>query len=290
MNSQPATYQLVDLGRGKKLERFGDRLVVRPCPVQESPQRTLEAWRRADLEFVRQPKQPKNERGRWVPHRPVPATWQLTAGPLVMNLQPTPFGHLGVFPEQMANWEWISKMSGRLTGLQALNLFAYTGGTSLALAAAGAQVVHLDSSRSVVQWAQRNSIDSGLGQAPIRWIIDDALTFLKREIRRGRRYDIIVADPPAFGHGLKRKGWKFDRDLDRLLEYLAVLTRGVPRIVLLTGHSIGCDSNALLARVQTHFSELASEKWESGPMVLTAETGKRLPSGYLVRYADVFSL
>lgn len=286
VNSQTATYELIDVGGGKKLERFGECLVARPCPVSEAPERSVAAWRRIDLEFVRQSVSDPNARGRWLTHRPPPPTWQLRSGPLVLNLQPTPFGHLGAFPEQLANWDWIRQMSGPLAGMRAINLFAHTGGTTLALASCGAQVVHLDSSRSAVNWARRNSVDSRLDQAPIRWIVDDALTFLEREVRRGRRYEIVVADPPAFGHGPKRQGWKFDRDLNRLLALLAQLTAGRPRLVLFTGHSAGCDAGELLARTRSHFPELADDRWESGQMTLTSRTEKQLPAGYFVRFVN----
>src|SRR5262249_30555667 len=154
-------------------------------------------------------------------------------------------GHLGVFPEQAASWDWIVEAVGRNAGLRLLNLFAYTGGSTLAAAATGASVTHVDSARNVVAWGRRDAVLSGLAAAPIRWIADDALAFVRREVKRGRRYDGVILDPSTYGHGVRGQTWRLESHLEELLSLCRELIEGVPRLVLLTCHAAEFDSRRL---------------------------------------------
>ena len=271
-------YELVDFGDGQKLERFSGVLVRRDCPAANRSKASPKLWEARALSFSRQSKEG------WGNLDQVPSPWtvQLNSG-VSMTLSPTPFGHLGLFAEQSVNWEWIDQQRDQLRGLRAINLFAYTGATTLALAAAGASVTHVDSARKVVGWARENAQLSGLAHAPIRWIVDDALTFTRREIKRGRQYDMVVADPPAFGHGLKRQAWKLERDMGELLNNLAILCGGSKKIGLLTAHSLGYDAPDLAADVARAF-QLSRSKLDTGQMNLKTRKGRELESGFYVRF------
>ncbi len=274
-------YELVDFGDGEKLERFAGVLVRRDCPAAHRSKANPKLWKSHVLSFSRQSKQG------WDNLDQVPSPWtvQLNSG-VSMGLSPTPFGHLGLFAEQSVNWEWIGQHRDQLRGLRAINLFAYTGATTLALAAAGASVTHVDSARKVVGWARQNAQLSGLEHAPIRWIVDDALTFIRREIKRGRQYDVVVADPPAFGHGLKRQAWKLERDIGELLKNLANLCGGSIKMGLLTAHSLGYDEPDLAADVARAF-QLSPSALDTGQMNLKTEEGRELESGFYVRFGGL---
>ena len=271
-------YELVDFGNGEKLERFAGVLVRRDCPAANGPKANPRAWDNRALSFSRQ------SRDGWINLDQVPKEWtiQLASG-VSLELSPTPFGHLGLFPEQWVNWQWVDDRRERLHGLRVLNLFAYTGATTLALATAGASVTHVDSARKVVGWARKNAELSGLGDAPIRWIVDDALSFVRREIKRGRQYDMVVADPPAFGHGLKRQAWKLERDMVELLEGLATLTRDEMKVGLLTGHSLGYGAPDL-ARDMARAFQVPRSALDTGQMNLNTAAGRKLKSGFYVRF------
>ena len=270
-------YELLDFGDGEKLERFAGTLVRRDCPAANRRKAHSQIWNQRCLSFSRDSKQG------WRNLDLLPDDWTLDWNGIRLMLQPTPFGHLGVFAEQAQNWEWIRQGKWDLDGLQAINLFAYTGATTLALAGAGAAVTHVDSARTVVQWARQNAAASGLGEAPIRWIVDDVLSYLGREIKRGKQYDIVIADPPSFGHGVKRQGWKIERDMTELLRRLAVLTQGETRLALVTGHSIGRGPVDLADEVAREFG-LERSQLITGEMNLETVAGSRLSSGYYVRF------
>ena len=272
-------YELVDFGDGEKLERFSGILVRRDCPAANQPKSKPAEWDPRAVSFSRESNQG------WINLDRIPQRWtmELSSG-IVLELSPTPFGHLGMFAEQSVNWQWIGQRRGQLEGLRAINLFAYTGATTLALATAGASVTHVDSARKVVSWARRNAELSGLATAPIRWIVDDALSFVRREIRRGKQYDIVVADPPSFGHGVKRQAWKFDRDLGALLKDLAMVTDGSLRMALVTGHSVGYGAIDLAQDVARHL-RISRTKLDTGNMNLTTIGGADLMAGYYVRFA-----
>lgn len=231
------SYELLDFGHGRKLERFGDHVLDRPSPpaMGDSPARA-EIWRRATGRYERL----TGEQGIWQPADALPEQWTLAGDHFQLLLKPTPFGHIGVFPEQIANWRWIAEQVCRAgVPMSVLNLFAYTGGSTLAAAAAGASVAHVDSARNVVAWARLNAERSALADAPIRWLVEDARRFVERELRRGRGYEGVILDPPSYGHGTDQRPWKLEDHLPPLLDNALRLLRDRGRFLLFSCHSPG---------------------------------------------------
>jgi len=224
-------YELLDSGGGRKLERFGEFTLIRP-EAQAKWAAALPAtrWDAAHAEFVKQ----QEERGEWKLRKAMPERWAMKRKALKFWVQPAPSGHVGVFPDQACHWDWIAEVT-RSAGRQVkvLSLFAHTGLATLAAAAAGAEVTHVDASRKAVSRARENQKLSELGERPIRWIVDDALTFVKREARRGNRYDAMMLDPPVFGRGPDGEIWKLDESLPELLDACLVLLSESPVFVLL---------------------------------------------------------
>jgi 23S rRNA (cytosine1962-C5)-methyltransferase len=225
-------YELLDSGGGAKLERFGEFTLLRPEPQAKWPRKLLkERWDAADAEFV---KLNKEERGEWKFRRKIPSRWEIQRKHLRFWVQPSPSGHVGVFPDQAIHWDWIDEAVRRAARpVKALCLFGHTGLATLAAAAAGAQVTHVDASRKAVTWARENQSLSALSDRPVRWIIEDALTFVQREARRGNRYDALMLDPPRFGRGPDSEIWKLDESLPELLSACAKLLSDSPLFVLL---------------------------------------------------------
>jgi 23S rRNA (cytosine1962-C5)-methyltransferase len=225
-------YELVDSGAGQKLERFGEFMLVRPEP-QARWAATLPAqrWETADAEFA---KGKGGQQGEWEFRKPIPARWVMRRGNLKFWVQPAPSGHVGMFPDQACHWDWIEEVTRRAAGpVRALCLFGHTGLATLAAAAAGAEVTHVDASRRAVTWARENQSLSGLRERPIRWIVEDALTFVRREERRGNQYDAMVVDPPKFGRGPGGEIWKMEESLPELLSACGKLLSASPVFVLL---------------------------------------------------------
>jgi 23S rRNA (cytosine1962-C5)-methyltransferase len=315
-------YQLLDFGDGRRLERFGPLTLDRPCPAAENMRRAdLEMWQNADARFEAR----NDENGQWVCRRELPERWSIAHGRLRFELKRTDFGHLGVFPEQAENWDWLGRElkvesreqrvesresrvksqrsplppgEGQGEGgesrkpkaesgerediLRVLNLFAYTGGSTLAAAACGAEVTHVDAARNIVAWARRNAELSGLAEAPIRWIVEDAQKFVKRELKRGRRYDAVILDPPSYGHGPRGEVWRLSKHLPRLLAMCAELTDGRPAFMLLTCHTPGYDWASLSDMMQ---EALGSEgQCAAHALTIPAASGAKLPSGIVVRW------
>ena len=205
---------------------------------------------------------------------------------LKFALRCTPFGHVGLFPEQAANWDWIAdcvRCAGR--PLEVLNLFAYTGGATLAAAAAGASVVHVDAARNIIAWARRNAELSGLEKSPIRWIVDDALTFVRREVRRGRRYDAVILDPPTYGHGPRGQSWKIDSDLRELLAECRKLFVE-PEFALFTCHTPAIDRHAAAGLLANLLPAPDAGHIESPDLTLTASTGPQFSAGVAARWRE----
>ena len=272
-------YELLDFGDGKKLERIAGVDVVRDCPAArlKRPKQPMIESNGCGLSFSKLDKQ-------WRNLDCVPEPWLLKFGNIKFNLRPTPFGHLGVFCEQAQNWHWILNLPDDLTGLNAINLFAYTGGTTLAMASRGVNVVHVDAAKPVVNWARENAKSSSLEDASVRWIVDDAIKFVQREIRRGNRYDIIVADPPAIGHAGKKMTWKFDRDVENLFHLLGELLADHPKAVLMTCHTDGFDSSDLMSLSKNYFDTSQCGRSENGTMDLICHDGRKLNCGHFFRW------
>jgi 23S rRNA (cytosine1962-C5)-methyltransferase len=283
---QPEQYQLLDFGQGLRWENFGGIVVSRETPAVDQSVNYLtnnKHARRVSLHFSRQ--SPEGEPGCWEGGLPPDflRDWQVRHGNLIFQLKPTPSGQVGLFPEQAPNWDWLDRLDLDFSGLKALNLFAYTGGTTLALAARGASVVHLDAARNVVQWARQNAELSGLDKAPIRWICDDALKFVQREIKRGSQYQIIVADPPSYGKGPHKELWKFSQHFDQLLTGLQQICSADLKILLLSCHTTGYGLDDLYGQSAQHF-DFSAGQLETFPLDLTDSTGRPLPCGICLRY------
>lgn len=275
------TYQLLDSGDGRRLERFGDFLLDRPLGYALWRRRLPEReWRRADGIYHRSDRGGGHWEWRREPAEPFPIRY----GGLSLEIKPTGFGHVGLFPEQHGSWTWLRTEAARLgPDAELLNLFAYTGGSTLAAAQGGARVCHLDASKGVVDWARRNASANGLGEHPVRWMVDDVLGFLAREIRRGRRYAGVILDPPSYGRGAKGEVWKLEDGLRPLLESVLEVCGGEPRLLLLSCHSAGFTPE-VLGRL---LGDLVggSDRVELGEMVVPEEGGRVLPSGCFARWS-----
>ena len=225
-------YELLDTGSKRKLERFGSVKLVRPEPQADwRPHFPQEIWNAAHAEFV-QPHRAK--RGAWNVAQPIPEPWLMRREPLSFLVRLTPSGHVGVFPDQACHWDWLASLiSAAPTPPRVLSLFGYTGLATLACAAAGARVTHVDASRKAVSWARGNQTLSQLHDRPIRWLVDDASAFVAREVRRGHTYDGLILDPPRFGRGPKGELWKVEDSLPTLLRECRKILSPSPRFVLL---------------------------------------------------------
>lgn len=281
-------YSLLDFGEGRKLERFGKVVLDRYSPSAEGfKARSPQIWSQAVARYVR-----RNETdGDWLDAQRLPENWQVAAGQLKFRLKTTKFGHLGIFPEQFANWKWLAETCQKNPEpLKVLNLFAYTGGSSLACALGNAEVTHVDAAANVVKWARGNAELSQMQSAPIRWIAEDARKFVKREIKRGNRYDGVILDPPSYGHGSKGEVWRIGKHLPLLMRNLNELLSEAPKLILLTCHSPGYEADALRALIAEHFPSVSSRVIEAGPLTIADSQGRQLPSGYSARFQNVDQL
>jgi len=281
-------YEVLDLGGGRRLERFGSLIVDRPYPAAVAPPADARAWASADLRYERE----TATTGRWEAiGTDVPSAWTMRHDGLTFELRPTASGQVGFFGEQAEPWRWIrDSIRRREDGpLAVLNLFAYTGGATLAAAVSGAAVTHVDASRAAVAWARRNGELSGVAAAPIRWIVDDALAFVRREGRRGRRYDGLIVDPPSYGHGSHGERWTLVDHLPSLLDAALALAPD-PAFVLLTAHTEGLAVTALgglleeaLERAQAP-ARISKGDMETANLVLEAASGAFAPAGVMARW------
>jgi 23S rRNA (cytosine1962-C5)-methyltransferase len=266
-------HELLDAGEGRRLERFGARIVDRPAPAATGLRRHPIAWDEADLRFERE----RGWEARGAPIEP----WPVETEGLTLELRPTEAGQVGWFPEHAALWPWLRGAIADRPGAEVLHLFGYTGATSLVLARAGARVTHVDGSRPTVAWARRNAELSRLADAPIRWIVDDAETFLRREARRGRRYEGILLDPPSYGHGPAGRRWELESGIDDLLEASLAVAEG-RAFILLTAHTPGWDG-ARLSQALERSSDRRMGRLDSGELRLDAPSGAVLSLGSFAR-------
>lgn len=284
-------YELIDFGAGRKLERFGERVFDRPAPqatetAKADPGRWNAAHWRFDGDRVGGGAWKAGPAGGGSAEQSTPLRCPLgeTPGPdvngFLLQISPSPAGQVGVFPEQFENWRWIAAQVRRAPQpLRVLNLFGYTGGSTLAAAAAGAQVTHVDASRPAVTQARANAAGSGLGGAPIRWIMEDAARYCQREVRRGARYDAVVLDPPSYGHGPKGEPWRLANDLLPLLADIGTLVDRRPRFLLLTCHTPGVGPAELAAYLSEGIFGGCSQAPRSAPMQLFDNQRRALFSG-----------
>ena len=232
-------YELLDSGHGRRLERFGQYRLSRPDPqTLWQPQLPEAEWDKADATFY-----DEGKKGNWEMRTNVPHAWKLTFDTIVMHAKLTPFKHTGVFPEQAAHWQWMSEILSKTTHpTNVLNLFGYTGVASLIAAKAGATVTHVDASRPTIGWAKENQALSNLADKPIRWILDDALKFVKREERRGVHYDGIIMDPPVFGHGPNGERWDFNEHFPQLLAACKAVLSREPLFLIINAYAVSASA------------------------------------------------
>ncbi len=270
-------YELIDSGDGKKYERFGNVSLVRPCSQAMWLPDEPSSWHRATATFDRE------EGNRWHNRGALPKEWTIETAGIRFRLSGTDFGHLGIFPEQRAQWRWIrdavAKETERNSPPSVLNLFAYSGGSTMAAALGGASVCHLDASKGMVQWARDNAALNGLKEHPIRWITDDAHKFMEREIRRGHRYDAVVFDPPTFGRGANGEMYKIERDLKKTISLVRNLLSQNPLFVLFSSHTPGLSCTVAENILAQSFP---SAGIESGEMLLEGRS-RPCPSGIYCR-------
>jgi 23S rRNA (cytosine1962-C5)-methyltransferase len=283
-------YELLDSGDGKKLERYGAYVLFRPDPqALWKPIKPYSEWNKADAVFIR-----KGKEVEWKTKKMLPDAWNISFGDLKFEIRPTTFKHTGLFPEQLENWKWMGEIVARAARAsddtarrpKVLNLFGYTGGASLACAKAGAEVCHVDGSKMASAWARKNQELSGLAEKPIRWILDDAVAFLKREVKRGNRYDGILLDPPAFGHGPKGEVWKIEENFDELISLCKSVLSDKPLFFLVNGYASGYSpiayKNNLLSLTEKFGGEI-----EIGELAIEESKTKRLlPCGIFARWSN----
>ena len=229
-------YEVIDCSNGEKLERWGDYLLIRPDPqVIWDTHKNHKGWKKKNGHYHRS----KKGGGEWEVFG-LPNQWSITYGALTFQLKPFSFKHTGLFPEQAVNWDWCAeKIKNAHRPLTVLNLFAYTGGATISAAKAGAKVTHVDASKGMVAWAKENALSSGLKDAPIRWIVDDCVKFVEREIRRGNKYDAIIMDPPSYGRGPKGEIWKIEDSIHPFIKLCANLLADNPVFFLINSYTTG---------------------------------------------------
>ncbi|HSI20829.1 MAG TPA: class I SAM-dependent methyltransferase [Verrucomicrobiae bacterium] len=279
---QPSeAYELIDSGNGLRLERFGQHTIVRPDPsvLWQPTTPSHPAWINPDATFV------DTEKERWRLRKPQLANgWEVSfEGGAKVLVRPTPFRHVGVFPEQEANWAWLRSKLKRADKPKVLNLFGYTGVASIIAAQAGALVTHVDSSKSTVFWASDNAKRSALGEKGIRWMVDDVQKFVKRELRRGATYDLIIMDPPVFGRGAKGEVWRLEEHLGPLLTDIASLLSPNPIGFCLNFYATSLYPEAVARLTQEALGDRTGDLGLYSLCLGESESGKALPTGYCVR-------
>lgn len=270
-------YELIDSGDGEKMERFGSFVLRRPDPQALWRKKMYEEWNNVDAHFIR-----TSESGDWKFKKGINDKWPIEFNDLKFFIKPTAFKHTGLFPEQSVNWDWLKRIINN-NKVDVLNLFAYTGGATLTCASAGAKVVHVDSSKSAVTWARENAELSGLSLKPIRWIIEDARLFVKREIKRNSKYDGIIMDPPAFGHGVKKEIWRIEQDFINLIEDCFLLLKDKPLFFLINGYSSGYSAIAY-ENIMKDLIVKYGGVLENGELAIEDKSGNLLPCGIFSRW------
>ena len=277
-------YEVLDTSKGEKLERWGNYTLVRPDPqvIWDTP-KTLRGWKHPNAHYHRS----KKGGGEWE-FFDLPQQWSIHYRSLTFQLKPFSFKHTGLFPEQAANWDWFSeliKKAGR--PVKVLNLFAYTGGATIAAAAAGASVTHVDASKGMVTWAKENAASSGLADAPIRWIVDDCVKFVEREIRRGNHYDAIIMDPPSYGRGPKGEIWKIEESIHPLVKLCAQLLVDRPLFFLINSYTTGLQPAVLSYLIGTELKRFPGKVTADEIGLPVSSNGLTLPCGASGRFEGI---
>jgi 23S rRNA (cytosine1962-C5)-methyltransferase len=272
-------YELLDSGDNMKLERFGAVIVARPETQALWKKQKPELWNTVHAEFAF-----RDKKGGWTVKKDVPESWELGWGSARFTAQLTGFKHTGIFPEQVPNWEWTKEHIAHMDAPKVLNLFGYTGIASVVAAQAGAHVTHVDASKQSLDWAHDNARRSGLAEDAIRWILDDALAFVKREARRGMKYDGIILDPPAFGRGAKGEVWKIEEDFPILLEELKkILSDAAGSFFLVNGYAAGYAPRSFAQAIESTFGNVTNS--EEGELYIQESSSERvIPAGIYARF------
>ena len=277
-------YEILDCSDGEKLERWGNKILVRPDPqIVWKSDKSVEEWRTADARYNRS----KSGGGSWQTYKKIPESWKINYKNLTFGVKPMGFKHTGIFPEQATNWDWFSELIKAEKGreINVLNLFAYTGGATIAAAAAGAKVCHVDAAKGMVAWAKDNAVLSGLKEHPIRYIVDDVKKFAERELRRGHKYDAIIMDPPSYGRGPNGEVWKIEDEIFDLISLCVKLLSDEPIFFLVNSYTTG-----LSGSVMKNICKLTVAK-KYGGVITADEIGLPvrnsdivLPCGYSTRW------
>lgn len=277
-------YEVLDTSNGEKLERWGNYLLVRPDPqvVWNTPH-TNPGWKKKNGHYHRSSK----GGGEWE-FFSLPQQWSIHYGKLTFQLKPFSFKHTGLFPEQAANWDWFSNLIQNANRpIKVLNLFAYTGGATLAAAASGAHVTHVDASKGMVNWAKENAVSSGLKDAPIRWLVDDCVKFVEREIRRGNTYDAIIMDPPSYGRGPKGEIWKIEDAIHPLVKLCTKILSDNPLFFLINSYTTGLAPAVLTYMLATELKNFHGTVESSEIGLPVSESGLVLPCGASGRWEAI---
>lgn len=275
-------YEVIDTSEGEKLERWGKYILLRPDPqvIWNTP-KTNPAWKKLNAHYHRS----KKGGGEWE-FFDLPEQWSIHYKDLTFHLKPFSFKHTGLFPEQAANWDWFSELIKNANRpIKVLNLFAYTGGATCAAAKAGASVTHVDASKGMVTWAKENAVASGLAEAPIRWIVDDCVKFVEREIRRGNHYDAIIMDPPSYGRGPKGEIWKIEEKIHAFIGLCEQLLSDEPLFFLVNSYTTGLAPAVLSYLIATEIIPKHGGFVESDEVGLpVSDNGLFLPCGAAGRW------
>ena len=279
-------YKIIDMANGQKLEKWGNIILSRPDPqIIWNNKSYPEEWKKADAIYSRS----KTGGGSWEYKKKLPTVWQVEYKELTFNIKPMGFKHTGLFPEQAVNWDWMrDKIKNSNREIKVLNLFAYTGGATVACLAAGASVCHVDSSKGMVTWAKENVLSSGLSERPVRYIVDDVKKFVNREIRRENKYDAIIMDPPSYGRGANGEVWQFEDSIYDLVELCTKVLSDKPLFFLINSYTTGISSTVLANILNLTIAKRYKGKVESGEIGLPMEKSSLvLPAGIFGRWEEV---
>jgi 23S rRNA (cytosine1962-C5)-methyltransferase len=271
-------YEVIDTSGGEKLERWGDYILIRPDPqvIWKTP-RKHQGWEKKNAHYYRS----SRGGGEWKFFN-LPKQWDITYKEMTFHLQPFSFKHTGLFPEQSVNWDWLFEKIRNVKGKQVkiLNLFAYTGGATLAAAKAGAAVTHVDASKGMVTWAKENAAVSGLSDAPIRYIVDDCVKFVEREIRRGNKYDAVIMDPPSYGRGPKGEIWKMEENIHSFIQLCTQVLSSNPLFFLINSYTTGLQPGVLFYMISQEIKKKYGGRVTADEIGLpVTENGFPLPCG-----------
>ena len=278
-------YEILDMANGEKLERWENIILIRPDPQIIWKEKSYpEKWKNANAKYNRS----NTGGGNWNFIKPLPKSWQIKYKDLTFNIKPMGFKHTGIFPEQAVNWDWMmNKIKNSARDIKVLNLFAYTGGASVACLKAGASVCHVDSSKGMCEWAKENVASSGLRDKPIRFLVDDVVKFVNREIRRGNKYDAIIMDPPSYGRGTNGEVWKFEDNIADLVKLCMNVLSDKPLFFLINSYTTGISSQVLENLLRMNIPKKAKGKFSHGELGLPMTNSKMiLPCGIYGRWEE----